>query len=388
MQSPVDSLSLLAGIIGVDVKGIINSAGDFNQLTTEQKSNLVFAFNEFKSSIPSSTDGFINDLISANDSAFSSNKIISQINAAIDALKNNAPLEFDTLKEIATWIATDQTLTTNILNQINKRLRYDQSVVLTQPQLETVHANINLGNFIDDYGFLYELAVDRASNLIPEKDVLWDYVVASLSAKNGTISDAKGNSILLNSNVSASSEHVLNGPQSLKFPVGTLNYLITNGNSYLPGDFTIEGYFYMTDPAMNRDQSMVCSNWVGGWNPTSFWCGRGGYLPVSMGKVIGAFYGIDKVLVDPNPPILNAFVHYRWERVGTVITMYRMGKPVDQANCSLPQGAPNIKLRFGNNPDNVSVNGSFVGYMEGVRVTNYARDGKEFNPPTYILPNK
>lgn len=92
----------------VRIVGAINALkgaqGNLSDLTTTGKANLVAALNEVKNSIPPA-GAMIDDAGSGTNKTWSSNKIQSQITAAITALISGSPEASDTLKELAEQIA-------------------------------------------------------------------------------------------------------------------------------------------------------------------------------------------------------------------------------------------------------------------------------------------
>lgn len=130
-MSLVTTLTNLATRIGTEVKALrtlINgNAADLTGLSTTAKGNLVAAINEVKAqaaAAASSGGASISDTTTVTTSVWSSSKTQSAITAATTQVKsdllNGAPAAYDTLKEIADYIATDQSagtaLTTSLGN--------------------------------------------------------------------------------------------------------------------------------------------------------------------------------------------------------------------------------------------------------------------------------
>lgn len=74
--------------------------GNLSELTTTDKTSLVASLNEVKASIPT-LNSLIDDSASSVSKTWSSNKIQSQITAAIQAILSGADSSNDTLKELA-----------------------------------------------------------------------------------------------------------------------------------------------------------------------------------------------------------------------------------------------------------------------------------------------
>jgi hypothetical protein len=154
-------LSALATAIATDIKGLTTSRGSLAALSTTEKTNLVGALNELKSSIDAvsaSVGASINDAATGTGTTWSSTKINGSINSAINALLNNAPAAFDTLKELADQLAADQSALNSITAALANRLRLDQAAVLTAPQKAAVEATLNLGDTDGDLVAIYVAA--------------------------------------------------------------------------------------------------------------------------------------------------------------------------------------------------------------------------------------
>ncbi len=140
----------LAAAVGGDVNAL-NTAidaieakrGDLTQLTTAQKSSIVAALNELKTTVDGiDVSAAINDATTDAGGTWSSNKISSEIQTAIVDLKDNAPAAFDTLKEISVELASNTSLRDSILAAQAKRVRFDAAQTLTTPEKKQARANI------------------------------------------------------------------------------------------------------------------------------------------------------------------------------------------------------------------------------------------------------
>lgn len=125
-------LSSVIQAIGADIKILKTAKGDLTALSTTQKGNLVGALNEIFT-------------------LASSKATQSDITTAIDSLKTEimgtgVPEALDTLKEIATYIESDETLGVSLSTAITKRVRFDDVQTLTTPEKLQACTNIGVGN--------------------------------------------------------------------------------------------------------------------------------------------------------------------------------------------------------------------------------------------------
>lgn len=127
---------------------------DLDTLETVDKSTLVNALNEVKAEFATYFSTFINDEITDTETSYSSVKIQELLDSAINSLVNESPEAYDTLKEIADWIANDQTVTTQLLSGINTRLRYDIVESLSTVQINNVNNTLMLTEDVSYDGML------------------------------------------------------------------------------------------------------------------------------------------------------------------------------------------------------------------------------------------
>ena len=125
-------LSSVIQAIGADIKALKTAKGDLTALSTTQKGNLVSAINEIYSM--------------ASGAATQ-----TSINDAIDSLRTEimgvgVSTALDTLKEIATYIESDETLGVSLSTAVTKRVRFDDVQTLTTPEKLQACANIGIGN--------------------------------------------------------------------------------------------------------------------------------------------------------------------------------------------------------------------------------------------------
>lgn len=138
-----EALRLLAEAVGVDIHDVLVGVGNIEdlQMSGDVKA-LIPALNQIHSVITGIN--ILDDVEVSEASAFSSQKIQALLSTAIEELKSGAPESYDTLKEIADWIAADQTQTTSILTSLNKLLRFDATMSLTDAQKTNLSTTLNL----------------------------------------------------------------------------------------------------------------------------------------------------------------------------------------------------------------------------------------------------
>lgn len=149
MQTLAQILNAFAALVGADVGALQTKLGDTTQLTTTEKSNLVAALNEVRASAQQFAANIINDTAASGTSTYSSTKIEQLVAAAISDVVDGAPTAFDTLKEIADYIAADQTAGSAMLLALDNRVRFDQTQALTDAQKQNVWTTIGIGDAAD-----------------------------------------------------------------------------------------------------------------------------------------------------------------------------------------------------------------------------------------------
>lgn len=106
--------SVESAVSALDTQADASTAaiGTLANLTTDAKSTLVAAINELQSEINSLTQ--INDAVTSTTSTWSSTKIDSEIDAAVNALVDGAPGLLDTLNELAAALGDDANFATTV----------------------------------------------------------------------------------------------------------------------------------------------------------------------------------------------------------------------------------------------------------------------------------
>ncbi len=153
MADIVHTLEDFAAAVGRechDIRMIMNSnAADLNALQTINKTSLVGAINELKSTMGTG-NAVINDNATTSGNTWSAQKINtkiasfnSQIDAAMMALRGGVPSALDTLGEIASAIGNDANFAATINAALAKRVRVD--TVQTFSDTEKARARTNIG---------------------------------------------------------------------------------------------------------------------------------------------------------------------------------------------------------------------------------------------------
>lgn len=142
-MSLVTQISGLATRIGTEFKTVYGKVGNLANLTTVAKGDLVSAVNEVKASIGAAGPQ-INDAATSTTAVWSSDKTNTSINSAVAGLVNSAPGTLDTLGEIATQLASDETAAGALTTAVANRLRFDAAQALTGPQQTQGQTNLNV----------------------------------------------------------------------------------------------------------------------------------------------------------------------------------------------------------------------------------------------------
>ena len=116
-------------------------AGNLANLTTTDKSNLVAAINELKAAVVSSA--VIDDAHIAATTTYSSNKIVSLLDAPKTEILGGADAAYDTLVEIQQLLQNGTSGLDALLAAVNNRVRFDAAQSLTV--VEQLQARSNIG---------------------------------------------------------------------------------------------------------------------------------------------------------------------------------------------------------------------------------------------------
>ena len=116
-------------------------AGNLANLTTTDKSNLVAAINELQAAVVSSA--VIDDGHIAATTTYSSNKIVSLLDALKAEILGGADAAYDTLVEIQQLLQNGTSGLDALLAAVNNRVRFDAAQSLTVA--EQLQARTNIG---------------------------------------------------------------------------------------------------------------------------------------------------------------------------------------------------------------------------------------------------
>jgi capsid protein len=116
-------------------------AGNLANLTTTDKSNLVAAINELKAAVVASN--VIDDAHIAATTTYSSNKIVSLLDALKTEILGGADAAYDTLVEIQQLLQNGTSGLDALLAAVNNRVRFDAAQSLTVA--EQLQARSNIG---------------------------------------------------------------------------------------------------------------------------------------------------------------------------------------------------------------------------------------------------
>ena len=116
-------------------------AGNLANLTTTDKSNLVAAINELKAAVVSSA--VIDEAHVAATTTYSSNKIVSLLDALKTEILGGADAAYDTLVEIQQLLQNGTSGLDALLAAVNNRVRFDAAQSLTVA--EQIQARSNIG---------------------------------------------------------------------------------------------------------------------------------------------------------------------------------------------------------------------------------------------------
>lgn len=145
MASLATTLQNFATRVGTEFKTLRGTLGTNSALSTSDKTTLVAAINEVNNRL-GSAGAQIDDATPRTTTAYSSSKTNSvataAANAAVAAVINGAPTAFDTLKEIADYIASDQSNATAFQTALDNRISVAATQTYTAAQVTAGLANL------------------------------------------------------------------------------------------------------------------------------------------------------------------------------------------------------------------------------------------------------
>ena len=139
-------LQELIAAIGPDIKMLTDTRGILENLTTDNKTDLVSAINELDAAIDALSQGAagIDDGTISTTSTWSSQKTSDEIAEAIANLIAGASAGYQTLAELQALLENQDDAVAALVTSVANRLRFDAPQALTEA--EKVQGNENLGS--------------------------------------------------------------------------------------------------------------------------------------------------------------------------------------------------------------------------------------------------
>lgn len=178
----------LATRVGQDIRFLRLLIGDKTTLVTVDKSSLVNAINELKATLndiealQAEINSSIDDDAGASviDKFWSADKIIAAIERTRNEIVNGAPEAYDTLKEIADYLAINNQSITDLLLGLAKTVRFDAEQALLDSQKQQACDNIGIGAkdvlVVDTYVTAKDAIASVISDYVEPDYVEPDYV--------------------------------------------------------------------------------------------------------------------------------------------------------------------------------------------------------------------
>ena len=138
-------------------------SGTLTALTTTDKSSLVAAINELKAAIVTAV--MIDDLQVSTTTTYSSNKVVTLLDALKADILGGADPAFDTLLELQQALQNDQSGIAALTSAIDKRVRFDAAQTLTVLEQQQARTNIgavaatDIGDVATDFVAIFEAAL-------------------------------------------------------------------------------------------------------------------------------------------------------------------------------------------------------------------------------------
>ncbi|WP_127476575.1 hypothetical protein [Sulfurivermis fontis] len=146
LQTQIHSLVLRVAEEFNTVKG---RTGVLTDLTTTDKSSLVAAINEVKAAVLAATS--IDDTQASTTTTYSSNKIVTLLDALKADILGGADPAYDTLLELQQALQNDQSGIAALTAAIETRVRFDAPQTLTAVERQQARDNIGAVG-VDDIG--------------------------------------------------------------------------------------------------------------------------------------------------------------------------------------------------------------------------------------------
>jgi capsid protein len=160
LQTQLNSFVLRVADEFNTVKG---RTGVLSALTTTDKSSLVAAINELKAAILTAVA--IDDAQVSVSTTYSSNKIVTLLDALKADILGGADPAYDTLLELQQALQNDQTGIAALTTAIDKRVRFDAAQTLTVAEQTQARTNIgavaaaDIGDVATDFVAIFEAAL-------------------------------------------------------------------------------------------------------------------------------------------------------------------------------------------------------------------------------------
>lgn len=160
LQTQLNSFVLRVAEEFNTVKG---RTGILTALTTTDKSSLVAAINELKAAIVTAV--MIDDLQVSTTTTYSSNKVVTLLDALKADILGGADPAYDTLLELQQALQNDQSGIAALTSAIDKRVRFDAAQTLTVLEQQQARTNIgavaatDIGDVATDFVAIFEAAL-------------------------------------------------------------------------------------------------------------------------------------------------------------------------------------------------------------------------------------
>lgn len=160
LQTQLNSFVLRVAEEFNTVKG---RTGTLTALTTTDKSSLVAAINELKAAIVAAV--MIDDLQVSTTTTYSSNKVVTLLDALKADILGGADPAYDTLLELQQALQNDQSGIAALTSAIDKRVRFDAAQTLTVLEQQQARTNIgavaatDIGDVATDFVAIFEAAL-------------------------------------------------------------------------------------------------------------------------------------------------------------------------------------------------------------------------------------
>lgn len=160
LASRIESLVIRVAQEFNDVRA---TAGNLANLRTADKSNLVAAINELKATLGAAAS--IDDAQVATGTTYSSNKIVTLLDALKAEILGGADAAYDTLLELQRAVQSDQTGIAVLAAAIDTRVRFDAAQTVTVGEQAQARANIgaaaiaDVGNTETDFVAIFDGAL-------------------------------------------------------------------------------------------------------------------------------------------------------------------------------------------------------------------------------------